>query len=76
MRIAIAADHAGFSLKQELAAWLRSSGYDVTDLGTNSTEPVDYPDMQSNLAITSDSGIPESHGGNLVNSAADSQQAA
>jgi ribose 5-phosphate isomerase B len=44
MRIAIAADHAGFSLKQELAAWLRSSGYDVTDLGTNSTEPVDYPD--------------------------------
>jgi RpiB/LacA/LacB family sugar-phosphate isomerase len=44
MRIAIAADHAGFPLKQELAAWLQSVGHDVTDLGTNSTDPVDYPD--------------------------------
>jgi RpiB/LacA/LacB family sugar-phosphate isomerase len=50
MRVAIAADHAGFTLRQELAAWLRSSGYDVVDLGTNSTDPVDYPDYADALA--------------------------
>ncbi|MGO9210969.1 MAG: ribose 5-phosphate isomerase B [Terriglobales bacterium] len=50
MRVAIAADHAGFPLKQDLAPWLRSSGYEVTDLGTNSTEPVDYPDYADAVA--------------------------
>ena len=45
MRVAIAADHAGFELKQHLACWLRESGHDVFDLGTTSTEPVDYPDF-------------------------------
>jgi len=50
MRIAIAADHAGFPLKQELAPWLRSSGHEVTDLGTNSTDPVDYPDYAEAIA--------------------------
>jgi RpiB/LacA/LacB family sugar-phosphate isomerase len=44
MRIAIGADHAGFELKQNLAAYLRELGNDVIDLGTTSTEPVDYPD--------------------------------
>lgn len=44
MRIAIAADHAGFPLKQDLAADLRGRGHDVLDLGTFSTESVDYPD--------------------------------
>jgi RpiB/LacA/LacB family sugar-phosphate isomerase len=50
MRIAIAADHAGFPLKQELAPWLRTSGHEVTDLGTNSTDPVDYPDYSEAVA--------------------------
>ncbi len=44
MRIAIAADHAGFPLKQDLTAYLRDLGHDVLDLGTFSTESVDYPD--------------------------------
>jgi ribose 5-phosphate isomerase B len=44
MRVAIAADHAGFELKQHLAGCLRESGHDVIDFGTTSTEPVDYPD--------------------------------
>jgi ribose 5-phosphate isomerase B len=44
MRIAIAADHAGFDLKSKLAPQLLSLGYEVSDLGTNSTDPVDYPD--------------------------------
>ncbi len=44
MRVAVAADHAGFSLKQELVDFLKSRKHDVLDLGTNSAEPVDYPD--------------------------------
>jgi RpiB/LacA/LacB family sugar-phosphate isomerase len=45
MRIAIGADHAGFDLKQTLAAYLRHQGHEVIDQGTDSTEPVDYPDF-------------------------------
>jgi len=44
MRIAIAADHAGFELKQILADDLRTAGHDVDDLGTDSLDSVDYPD--------------------------------
>jgi RpiB/LacA/LacB family sugar-phosphate isomerase len=44
MRVAIGADHAGFSLKQDLVDYLKSLKHDVLDLGTNNTEPVDYPD--------------------------------
>jgi RpiB/LacA/LacB family sugar-phosphate isomerase len=45
MKISIASDHAGFSLKQEIASHLREQGHEVLDLGTNSTDPVDYPDF-------------------------------
>ena len=38
------ADHAGYDLKQALASWLREAGHQVLDLGTSSTDPVDYPD--------------------------------
>ncbi len=48
--VAIAADHAGFSLKQELAELLTSSGYQVLDLGTNSGLSVDYPDFAQKMA--------------------------
>ncbi len=44
MRLAIGADHAGYELKQALASWLREAGHQVLDLGTDSTNPVDYPD--------------------------------
>ena len=43
MRIAIGSDHAGFRLKEQLSAVLKDDGHDVTDLGTDSEEPVDYP---------------------------------
>lgn len=43
MRIALAADHAGYLLKDELAAWLREQSHEVTDLGTNGPASVDYP---------------------------------
>jgi len=45
MRIAMAADHAGYELKALLAVWLRTERHQVTDLGTNSDSPVDYPDF-------------------------------
>ena len=50
MRIALAADHAGFALKQDIAAWLREQGHAVTDLGTDSEESVDYPLFGAKLA--------------------------
>src|ERR1700746_993267 len=43
--VALGADHAGFPLKEDLKTWLISRGYDVVDLGTQSTESVDYPDF-------------------------------
>ena len=43
MRIAIGADHRGFPLKQQIVTWLRSQGYEVADVGTNSTESTVYP---------------------------------
>src|SRR5215207_1615993 len=45
MRIAIGADHAGFEMKRDLAGYLAKTGHEVTDLGTHTTAPVDYPDI-------------------------------
>lgn len=43
MRIALGSDHAGFPLKEDLRAFLEEEGHDVTDHGTYSPDPVDYP---------------------------------
>jgi len=43
MKIAIGSDHAGFRYKERIKSWLASQGHEVTDFGTNSEEPVDYP---------------------------------
>lgn len=43
MRIAVAADHAGYRLKTVVAAHLADAGHEVLDLGTDSEESVDYP---------------------------------
>ena len=51
MRIAIGADHAGFEMKRDLAAYLATCGHDVLDLGTNGTAPVDYPDIAEHVAL-------------------------
>ena len=50
MRISVGVDHAGFPLKELLIAELRAQGHQVTDLGTHSTEPVDYPDYAEAVA--------------------------
>jgi ribose 5-phosphate isomerase B len=44
MKIACAFDHAGFPLKQLVLGTLAELGHETVDLGTNSTDPVDYPD--------------------------------
>ncbi len=44
MRIVVGADHRGYSLKETIAARLRSSGHEVLDVGTDGEKPVDYPD--------------------------------
>jgi ribose 5-phosphate isomerase B len=56
MRIAIGSDHAGFRLKQHLLATLPEWGHDVSDLGTDSAEPVDYPPICAAVAREAVSG--------------------
>lgn len=43
MKIAIGSDHAGFSYKEEIKHFLNGLGHQLTDFGTSSEEPVDYP---------------------------------
>jgi ribose 5-phosphate isomerase B len=45
MRIAVAADHAGYPLKAPIIEHLRAAGHEPVDLGTDSTDAVDYPDV-------------------------------
>jgi len=52
VRIAIGADHAGFHLKEMLAASLRDRGEQVIDVGTRSTAPVDYPDYAEAVGVS------------------------
>jgi len=44
MRVACAFDHAGFPLKEVVLATVQAAGHEPVDLGTYSTDPVDYPD--------------------------------
>ncbi len=54
--IPIASDHAGFEMKEKLAAALRELGYAVQDLGTTSDASTDYPDFAHPLAKEVSSG--------------------
>ena len=56
MKIAVATDHAGFPLKAAVLDVVRAAGHEVLDLGTNSTDPVDYPDYAEKLGRTIQSG--------------------
>ena len=56
-RVAVAADHGGFSLKVELTPWLKTEGYEVTDLGAHELDPLDdYPDFADAAAQAIASG--------------------
>jgi ribose 5-phosphate isomerase B len=50
MRIAVGADHAGFVMKEDLVRVLEKLGYEAEDLGTHSTQAVDYPDYAEAVA--------------------------
>ena len=50
MHIAVASDHAGFSLKNKVVQYLCGAGHTVEDLGTYDTTPVDYPDFAEVVA--------------------------
>ena len=59
MKIAVASDHGGFALKEEIAKYLTEAGYDVLNLGTNSAESVDYPEYGKKCAEAVVSGQSE-----------------
>lgn len=50
MNIAMASDHAGFRLKEEVKRWLIAEGHQVEDVGTHSDESVDYPPFAAEAA--------------------------
>ena len=50
MKIALAADHAGYEMKRDLAGKLAKDGHEVLDLGTHSAAAVDYPDYAEAVA--------------------------
>ena len=52
MKIAIASDHGGFELKQELIAYYSQQGLNLVDLGTHNTDSCDYPDLAKKMAET------------------------
>ena len=49
--IALAADHAGFELKEKIAGYLEAKGFEVMDLGTHDQGPVDYPDFARAIGV-------------------------
>jgi ribose 5-phosphate isomerase B len=55
-RIALAADHAGFHLKETIVSYLKNEKLDLKDFGTDSTESVDYPEFGHKLADAVSSG--------------------
>ncbi len=55
-KIAIASDHAGFKMKQNIILFLEKEGYAVCDYGTSSEDSVDYPDYGHPLAEAVETG--------------------
>jgi ribose 5-phosphate isomerase B len=51
MKLALASDHAGVALKARVLVQLRREGHDVEDLGTHTTDPVDYPDYAKAVSL-------------------------
>lgn len=51
MNLVVASDHAGYPLKARVIEELRQAGHQVADLGTDSTNPVDYPDYARAVAL-------------------------
>ncbi|RMH65855.1 MAG: RpiB/LacA/LacB family sugar-phosphate isomerase [Calditrichaeota bacterium] len=65
-KIAIAADHGGFYLKEELKDYLRGKNFMVTDLGPENAQPCDYPDFAFKVALKVSEG--EADAGIMIDS--------
>ncbi|HMO56446.1 MAG TPA: ribose 5-phosphate isomerase B [Roseiflexaceae bacterium] len=59
MKLVVGGDHAGFPLKGPLIAFLQAQGHEVTDLGTHSTDPVDFPDIARRVCAAVRAGTAE-----------------
>jgi len=59
MKIVVGSDHAGFPMKAELVAFIRSRGHEVTDVGSHDPNPVDFPDIARKVAAAITSGQAE-----------------
>ena len=75
MKIAIASDHAGYDLKENMRKYLEKKGYEITDFGPFSAESSDYPDFGHPLASAVENnevelGISMCGSGNGINMAA------
>ena len=68
MKIIIGSDHAGFDLKEALKPFLVELGHEVVDVGTHSTDSVDYPDIARAVAValTEETADPKSDRGILI----------
>lgn len=56
-KIIIGADHAGYPLKEALKPFLKEMGFAVTDIGTDSDRPADYPDFAARVAEKVSAGV-------------------
>lgn len=56
MNIALAADHAGYELKEKIKKYLENKGFSVSDYGTHSSESADYPDYAHPMADSIEQG--------------------
>ena len=59
MKLVAASDHAGVALKALIVEALRKAGHEVADLGTNTTDAVDYPEYAQKVALAVLSGQAE-----------------
>jgi len=60
MKVALAADHAGYDLKLAILAYLNKQGYEMLDLGTDTADvPSDYPDFAQKIAEAVSAGKAE-----------------
>lgn len=59
MKVALGADHAGFSLKERIKEHLSKLKYEIIDLGTHSTVSVDYPDFAKSVGLAVRDGLAE-----------------
>jgi RpiB/LacA/LacB family sugar-phosphate isomerase len=59
VKVVIGSDHAGFELKMVVREYLRGLGFDVLDVGTDSTAPVDYPDFALRVGKAVRDGVAE-----------------